>query len=226
MTVDPLILAFTGVALLLTLTPGADTLLVVRSVISRGQRAGFMAMFGISTGLFFHATLSALGLSVILVRSAEAFEIVKLAGACYLVYLGGRSIWGALRHKAGDGLADGRGQGDASPLETPSSNVQPAVAGRKSYFEGLTTNLLNPKVAIFYLAFLPQFIRPGEPVLGKSLLLAGIHFILGIIWLSLVTLFLDKMRRWITHPRTQRILESVTGVILIGFGLRLAVERR
>lgn len=198
-------------------------MLVVRSVISRGQRAGFMAMFGISTGLFIHATLSAIGLSVILLRSAEAFEIVKLAGACYLVYLGGRSIWGALRHKASD---SSRALPTANLLEMPSPNVQPAVPGRKSYFEGLTTNLLNPKVAIFYLAFLPQFIRPGEPVLGKSLLLAGIHFILGIIWLSLVTLFLGKMRRWITHPRTQRILESVTGVILIGFGLRLAVERR
>jgi threonine/homoserine/homoserine lactone efflux protein len=224
MSIDPMIIAFTGVALLLTLTPGADTLLVVRSVISRGQRAGFMAMLGISTGLFGHATLSALGLSVILVRSAAAFEIVKLAGAGYLVYLGGRSIWSALRRKPGHS-----GLGPDMESNQPPYGLQPSLAtagARKSYFEGLTTNLLNPKVAIFYLAFLPQFIHPGEAVLAKSLLLAGIHFILGIIWLSLVTLFLGKMRRWITHPRTQRVLESVTGVILIGFGLRLAVERR
>src|SRR5918911_3801618 len=99
--IDPQVLAFTGIAAILTVTPGADTMLVMRNVLSRGQRAGLLTTLGICSGLFFHATLSALGLSFILVRSAAVFEVVKLVGACYLIFLGGQSLWRALRHGRG-----------------------------------------------------------------------------------------------------------------------------
>jgi threonine/homoserine/homoserine lactone efflux protein len=98
--------------------------------------------------------------------------------------------------------------------------------GSHSIIEGLLTNVLNPKVAIFYLAFLPQFISPGDSVLAKSVLLAGIHFTLGIAWLSLVTVFLGRMRIFLTRPRVQRVIEATTGAVLIAFGARLALERR
>lgn len=212
--IDNQVLAFTGIAAILTVTPGADTLLVIRSVLARGQRAGLLTTLGICSGLFFHATLSALGLSLILVRSATVFEIVKLMGACYLIYLGGQSLWRAVR----------RG---ASKL---SDNGEMVARQKKewwqSFFEGLLTNVLNPKVAIFYLAFLPQFISPDDAALAKSLLLAGIHFMLGIVWLSLVTMFLGRMRQLLTRPRVQRAIEATTGAILIAFGARLAIERR
>jgi RhtB (resistance to homoserine/threonine) family protein len=212
--VDNQVLAFTGIAAVLTLTPGADTMLVMRSVFARGQRAGLLTTLGICSGLFFHATLSALGLSLILVRSAAAFEVVKLAGACYLIYLGGQSLWQAFR-----------------PGERELSPDGGAVAKQKkewwqSFLEGLLTNVLNPKVAIFYLAFLPQFISPGDPVLAKSLLLAGIHFMLGVVWLSLVTMFLGKVRASLTRPRVRRAIEATAGAVLIAFGVRLAMERR
>jgi RhtB (resistance to homoserine/threonine) family protein len=212
--IDNQVLAFAGIAAILTVTPGADTMLVMRSVFARGQRAGLLTSLGICSGLFFHATLSALGLSLILVRSATAFSIVKLLGACYLIYLGGQSLWRAFRHDA----------------RQPSAHEGFVNKQRKewwqSFLEGLLTNVLNPKVAIFYLAFLPQFISPGDSVLAKSLLLAGIHFMLGILWLSLVTMFLGKVRAFLIRPRVQRTIEATTGAVLIAFGARLAMERR
>jgi RhtB (resistance to homoserine/threonine) family protein len=212
--IDNQVLAFTGIAAVLTLTPGADTMLVMRSVFARGQRAGLSTSLGICSGLFFHATLSALGLSLILVRSATAFEIVKLIGAVYLVYLGSQSLWKALRN---------------GPRKVPANEGNVKKQKKEwwqSFIEGLLTNVFNPKVAIFYLAFLPQFISPGDPVLAKSLLLAGIHFVLGIVWLSLVTMFLGRLRGFLTRPGVQRTLEVTTGAILIAFGARLALERR
>lgn len=212
--IDNQVLAFTGIAAILTVTPGADTMLVMRSVFARGQRAGLLTSLGICSGLFFHATLSGLGLSLILVRSATAFEIVKLIGALYLVYLGGQSLWQAFR------------RGAKEPSTKEGSGNKQKKEWWQSFLEGLLTNVLNPKVAVFYLAFLPQFISPSDPVLAKSLLLAGIHFMLGILWLSLVTMFLGRVRGFLIRPRVQRTIEATTGAILIAFGARLAIERR
>lgn len=208
MIFDSQVLAFTGIAALLTLTPGADTMLVLRSALLRGRRAGLLTVAGICCGLFVHATLSALGLSVILVRSARAFEVVKLVGACYLVFLGLQSIVSAARGPR------------------PEKARAAAVSARRAFAEGLLNNVLNPKVAVFYLAFLPQFVGPRDPVLAKSLVLAGIHCAQGIVWLSFLTLFVGRMRLALARPGVQRGLESLSGVVLVGFGVRLAAERR
>jgi RhtB (resistance to homoserine/threonine) family protein len=207
-------LTFTGIALLLTITPGADTMLVMRSVVARGQRAGLLTTIGICCGLFVHASLSAVGLSVILVRSAAAFESVKLVGAAYLIFLGVQSLWRVMYHQSR--------VADDAPLERGHGTAR---TKRRPFLEGLLTNVLNPKVAVFYLAFLPQFIRPGDPVLLKSVFLASIHFLLGLLWLSLVTLVLGRLRAVLTRPHIQQRLEAITGVILIAFGVRLALER-
>lgn len=212
--IDHQIIAFAGIAAVLTLTPGADTMLVIRNVITRGKRAGFMTTFGICSGLFVHATLSAIGLSIILVRSATAFQVVKLLGAGYLFFLGAQSLWRAWhRQSAISDVSKGR-------------ETEDKREGWHSFFEGMMTNVLNPKVAIFYLAFLPQFVSPDDPVFGKSVLLAGIHFVEGIIWLSLLTAFLGRMRMWLTRPRVQQGLQTIGGAVLIAFAMRLATERR
>ena len=208
---DPQVLAFTGVAALLTITPGADTMLVMRSVMLRGQRAGFLTTLGICVGCLLHAAFSALGLSLILLQSAAAYEAVKWLGAGYLVYLGLQSLRVAWRDPA------------AKPLVL---EVAESGKPRRAFLEGLLTNLFNPKVAIFYLAFLPQFLSPGDPVLTKSLLLALIHAALGVTWLSLITVFLGRMRRWLERPRVKRSIEALAGSMLILFGLRLALERK
>jgi len=151
---DSQVLAFTLVAAILTMTPGADTLLVVRNVLRGGRGDGFVTMFGICSGLYAHAVLSALGISVILMHSATAFTVLKIAGACYLVWLGIQSLQSAGRASAAPELAD------AGAVRVP------AV---RSFREGFLTNLLNPKVIVFYLALLPQFIGPDDPVLQARL---------------------------------------------------------
>lgn len=207
------LVTYTAVAAVLTVTPGADTMLVIRNVIARGRRAGVITTLGICSGLFVHATLSALGLSVILARSAEAFTIVKLAGAGYLAWLGAQSLRRAARRAPPD--ASWSGADDARALE-------PA----RSWREGFLTNVLNPKVAVFYLAFLPQFVGPGDPLLPTFLLLAAIHAALGLVWLSGLAALLEGARGWFTRAAVRRALEGVSGTVLVGLGARLALAWR
>jgi threonine/homoserine/homoserine lactone efflux protein len=207
--------AFVIVAFVLTITPGADTMLVLRSALARGRAAGLVTTLGIISGLFVHASLSALGLSLILVQSAEAFTLVKWAGAIYLGYLGLSSILASIRP----------GQG-GSPEHVLALDVKPRRVWQ-SFVEGMLNNVLNPKVAIFYLAFLPQFVVPDSgSVLGQSLTLATIHALMGIGWLSGVAFLTDTLRTVVTHPRVRRGIEGFTGLVLLGFGVRLALERR
>ena len=212
---DPQVLAFTGIAALLTLTPGADTMLVLKNVLARGRRAGLLTTLGICSGCLFHATLSSLGLSLILLRSATAYEAVKLLGAGYLMFLGAQALLQTFRH------------GPVSDQEVRVGAESGRQGGQfRSFGEGFFTNILNPKVAVFYLAFLPQFIRPDEPAFTKSMLLAAIHCGLGIVWLSTFTLFIEGIRGWLNRPQVRRMMEATTGMVLIGFGARLAMERR
>jgi len=225
---DAQVIQFILVAAVLTATPGADTMLVVRSVLRRGKQAGFATTFGVCLGLFVHATVSALGLSVLLVRSALAFNIVRWAGVAYLLFLGLQSL---VRLWQADGETDNHSlpiltETYAEDVTGQTSTWVRLAKQRQAFLEGLFTNILNPKVAVFYLAFLPQFVSPGDPVLAKSLLLAGLHFSMGMMWLSLVTVLLGRLGGVISSGRTGRWLEGVAGVVLIGFGLRLALEQR
>jgi threonine/homoserine/homoserine lactone efflux protein len=208
---DSQLLAFALVAAVVTVIPGADMALVARSVLSRGRRAGCVSSVGICTGLWVHAVASALGLSTILMTSATLFSLVKLAGALYLVALGLLSLRRALVSDAGQPAFSG----SATARDT-----------RRAFVQGLLSNLLNPKVALFYLTLLPQFIRPSDPVLGRSLLLASVHVIIGLVWLVIYAHSLGRLSGFLRRPRARRILEGVTGALLIGIGGRLAWERR
>jgi threonine/homoserine/homoserine lactone efflux protein len=206
-TLDGSILAFTGIVALLTILPGADMALVAKVTLLDGKRAAFFTSLGICAGLPVHATASALGLSLILATSAEAFTVVKFAGAAYLAYLGIRTIRDSFRPAADQAVVTDR------------------VRSRRAAFaQGWLSNLLNPKVALFYLTFLPQFISPGDSVLAKSLLLAWIHAVLGLVWLPLYAYAIDRLGALIRGVR--RWLERVSGAALIGLGVRLALERR
>ncbi|HLQ05264.1 MAG TPA: LysE family translocator [Verrucomicrobiae bacterium] len=204
---DPRFLAGLGVLALLTISPGQDMALVAKITLERGRRAALVTSLGICSGLLVHATASALGLSVILATSAEAFTIVRLAGAAYLAYLGLRSLRDSFRAAVVAESAPRR------RLATP-------------YVQGLLNNLLNPKVAIFYLTFLPQFIDPAGDVLAQSLLFAVAHAVMGIVWLSAYAYVLARLSRLFARSGVRRWLERVTGVVLVGLGLRLAFERR
>ena len=209
---DPQVLAFAFVAALMTVSPGADTFLVVRNTLRGGRGDGWATVAGICSGLFVHALLSALGVSAILAHSAAAFLALKLAGAAYLAWLGIQSLHSAARGTAAVRQPDASGAGRAPP-------------GR-SFREGFLTNLLNPKVIVFYLALLPQFVSPGDPVLARSLLLAAIHFAEGILWLGFVAWGVDRSRRYFLRPLLRRWMDAICGTVLVALGLRLALAQR
>ncbi len=211
---DPHILMFLGLAVVLTITPGADTALVTKNTLSHGRPAALATTLGISTGLMVHATMSGLGLSAILNESALAFEIVKWIGAAYLVFIGLRSLFGK-GHLAA-----------AAHAEAPTEAGSGRQVWRRAYTQGLLTNVLNPKVALFYLTLLPQFMVPGDAVLLKSLLLAGIHITLGLVWLSTYAYFLSRLSDMLMRPAVRQRLERVTGLLLLALGVRLAWEHR
>jgi len=205
-------ITFFIVAALLTISPGADTMLVIRNVISSNARRGFLTTTGICSGLFFHAALSALGVSVILVKSAAAFYVLKTVGALYLCWLGIQSLRMAFQ-KEGN-------------LKFFEDNKKSPVKLKKSFLEGWLNNVLNPKTAVFYFAFLPQFINPGDPVLVKSLGLAGIHCVMSFIWLSFIVFSVHSLRLLFIRPLFRRTLEGLSGGVLISLGIKLAFESR
>lgn len=203
---DPLFVAGLAVLALLTISPGADMALVAKITLEQGRRAALLATLGICSGLFVHATASALGLSVILATSAEAFTVVKLAGAAYLVYLGVQALRSSFRD---DVVAAAAPRRAASP-----------------FLQGLLSNVLNPKVAVFYLTFMPQFMSPGDNVLVRSLAFAVAHAVMGIMWLTAYAYVLSRISVVLARSGARRWLERVTGGVLIALGLRLALERR
>jgi threonine/homoserine/homoserine lactone efflux protein len=166
---------------------------------------------GSASGLFVHALLSALGVSALLAHSASAFLALKMAGAAYLAWLGFQSLRGATR-----------GPAPTAPSEIASLRVPSS----RSYREGFLSNLLNPKVIVFYLALLPQFLTQGDAVLAKSLLLTAIHFAEGILWLGFVAWGVDRSRRFFMRPALRRSMDALCGTILVALGLRLAFAER
>jgi RhtB (resistance to homoserine/threonine) family protein len=191
---------------LLTITPGADTALVLSNALRTGSKGVLMTTLGICAGLLFHAAMSALGLSVILQQSARLYSAIKWAGALYLMYLGAKSVYGAFGSAAATAPADAPRNGSA-------------------FRQGILTNILNPKVAVFYLTFLPQFVDPARSVLFQSFALASIHISMSFVWLYAIGSFVGYFRAFLSRPRVRRSMESVTGLALFGFGARLALSR-
>jgi len=212
---DSRLWAFVVVATLLAITPGADTLLVVRNVLTRGRVAALLTVAGIAGGCVVHAVLSAVGVSLILVRSAEAFAVLRFCGAAYLIVLGVQSVRRWWRVDDGARAASDSG----APALRTSRRL-------RSFVEGLLTNLLNPKVGIFYLAFLPQFIAPGDLALERSLRLAALHIGIGVVWLSVLSFGVGRIRPLVESRLWRARLEGVSGAVLIALGVKLAAARR
>lgn len=204
-----LLLTYLVAITLLTITPGVDTMIMIRNSARGGWQDGVATSTGICSGLFLHATVSAMGISVILLQSAYAFSALKLVGACYLIWLGGNSLYALLK---------GRG----------AFHIGPAQAGeftlRRSLREGFLSNALNPKTALFYMAFLPQFIDPTGSALMQSLFLAGLHFIIAMIWQTLLAVGVNRAKDWLQRPRVSQWFNGLTGSVLVFLGLKLATS--
>lgn len=197
---------------LLTLTPGVDTMLVIRNSARGGWWDGAVSSLGICSGLFVHATVSALGISIILLQTAWAFAALKWIGAAYLVWLGLCS-WKRVISKRHIFLA---GHGSTEP---------DTFLFSRSMREGFLSNVLNPKPVIFYMAFLPQFIDPTGPALTQSLMVAGIHFCVSMTYQCVLAAMVGKAKNWLQRPFVNRIFDTLTGAILIFIGLQLATEK-
>jgi threonine/homoserine/homoserine lactone efflux protein len=176
------------------------------------RSAGFSTMFGICCGTIVHGLFASLGVSVILMKSATLLQIVKFVGAGYLIFLGAQSLRAAWKIKK------------ENKIETPPTLEKKKTGASKSFLQGLLTNALNPKVALFYLSFIPQFIHAGDP-LFKPLFLAGIHIVMGIIQLSTVILMITKLRKYLVSPKVKSAMEATCGMMLTGFGIKLALQK-
>ncbi len=196
---------------LLTITPGVDTMLIIRNSARGGWKDGAVSSFGICSGLIIHAGVSALGISVILMQTAWAFSALKLIGACYLIWLG-ISNWKSVLQKKQLIVKDN--------LSTGSNGFN----CMQSFKEGFLSNVLNPKAVIFYMAFLPQFINPSKSALTQSLILAGIHFIIAMLWQCFLALSINKLKNWLQQPKVNRIFGGLTGSVMILLGFKLATD--
>jgi threonine/homoserine/homoserine lactone efflux protein len=201
------LLPYLVASVLVTVIPGADMALITRQVLVGGPALAQKTIFGNLTGLLVHGVALAAGLSALLVASATAYTTVKLVGAAYLIYLGVQALLASRR----------------PPASAPPAGV---AAPRRAFLQGLVSTVLNPKPALFFLTFLPQFVDRDAPVLPQTLTLAGIHVIVGLVWLSVYARLIHRARTLLTAPRVKAWLERTTGAVLIAFGLRVAVERR
>lgn len=200
--------AFLIAGIILNITPGTDTMYILSRSISQGKKAGILSALGIATGAVFHVIIATLGLSVLLAKSSVAFEIVKFTGALYLIFLGVKT----LLHKDTEGFK----------LENTK------ISYRKIYFSGIMTNILNPKVALFFIAFLPQFINPEFTQNALPFLILGATFLTtGTIWCLLLALFAAKISNKIRNNYViKKWLDKTTGGVFIALGIKLALLKR
>lgn len=196
---------------ILTMVPGSDTMIIFRNTLRGGLKDGFVSSFGIGLGLMFHAVLSAIGISAILLYSATAFTILKTLGAIYLLWLGFSNIKTYIQSK----------------YKEKKINVKLSeFLFIRSLKEGFLSNVLNPKIVIFYMAFLPQFIDKESSVLFQSIYLAFFHFCISFVWLGILSYTIISANAFIMKPNIRQKLELFSGLIMLLLGLKLLFEKR
>lgn len=198
--------AFISAATLLTITPGLDTALVVRTLATGAARAALLAAFGIASGCFVWAIIVALGLGAVLDASVLAYNVLRWLGAAYLVWTGYKML--------------------RNPRRTFIADVPGAQARHQAFATGALTNLLNPKVGVFYVSFLPQFVPDGVSVGSFILLLGAIHALLGMIWFTCLIAATRPVMRFLQRPRVVSACDRLTGGMFVAFGIGLALQSR
>ncbi|MFI0915023.1 LysE family translocator [Streptomyces abikoensis] len=202
--------SFALVVGLLTITPGLDTALILRTAARGEQRRAWGVVLGIQTGTLCWGALTSAGVTALLAASRLAYETLRWAGAAYLLWMGARMLWEA------------RGRATASAEPEP---AEPAAPGgfAAGWRQGLVTNLLNPKMGVFYVAVLPQFIPASAPHFLMGLALTSVHAMLGVLWAAVLVGFARALRDWLRKPAARRAMDRITGTAIVGFGVKLAV---
>jgi threonine/homoserine/homoserine lactone efflux protein len=208
-TIGSALLSFALLAGLLTILPGLDTALILRSALTQSRRHAYSTALGIMSGTFAWGAAAAVGAAALLAASELAFTVLKLVGAAYLVYLGVSMIVASFRKHP-------EAQIDTAPKAVGSLWA--------AYGRGALTNLLNPKVGVFYIALIPQFIPPHVVPVAMGLLLAAVHVVESLIWFSAIILATSVARRWLQSSRVSAWIDRITGGVVVGFGAVLALE--
>ncbi|WP_461534408.1 LysE family translocator [Sinomicrobium sp.] len=202
--------AFLLASVLLNITPGADTMYILGRSIAQGKKAGLYSAIGIGTGALIHCVFAVLGLSIIIAKSALAFQIVKYAGAGYLIFLGLKML--LTKRDSAFELKD----------------THKKLSGKRIYLSGILTNVLNPKVALFFLAFLPQFVDPESVENPLPFLILGLTFVTtGTLWCLALAFFSSKLSKSIRENyNIKKWLDRITGGIFIAMGIKLALSEK
>lgn len=204
------LLSFIGVAALIIMIPGADMALVARNTLANGRLSGLKTVAGAGFGLSVHAGAAVAGLSAVIATSARAFEAVKLVGAGFLIFMGIQTLMASRQSPTGANES----------VSGPKRQVS-----RNPTLEGFLTNVLNPKLAIFFLSLLPQFVSSPSNATSETLLLSAVFIAMGGAWLSFYVFAIDSMSGFLNRPTIQNRINRVVGVVLIGLGARLALFR-
>ncbi|MBP0448123.1 LysE family translocator [Kitasatospora sp. RG8] len=198
--------SFALVVGVLTLAPGVDTALILRTAALGHRRQAWGVITGVQTGTLTWGVLSSAGVTALLTASQVAYEVLRWAGAAYLIWMGVKLL---------------RSRGDEAAAE-----AGPAAGGfRQGWRRGTTTNLLNPKVGVFYMAVLPQFIPAGAPHFAAGVALTCVHLLEGLVWSAVLVAFAQAVRGWLRRPSARRLMDRVTGAVVVGFGVKLAAAQ-
>ncbi|MGW0884650.1 LysE family translocator [Streptomyces sp. NPDC002671] len=214
MTVSSAIASFAVVAGMLTIMPGLDTALVLRSAITLGRRRAFATALGILCGVLVWGVAAALGAAAVLTASHLLYDALRVAGAGYLAWLGIGMLRRTLKERGRPVSGDTANGAGATTAE---------ATWARSWACGLGTSLLNPKNGVFYMAMLPQFIPSGAPHLLMGVVLATVHDLEGLVWFSALIFGTQLVRRWLNRGSVQRVIDAITGTVLVGFGIKLAL---
>ncbi|WP_099363263.1 LysE family translocator [Fredinandcohnia onubensis] len=201
---------FVLMCIFLIILPGPDTAIATKNTLTLGKSGGLKTALGTCCALLIHTSAAVFGLSAIIVKSALLFSIFKYVGAIYLIYLGVKTLW-SLRRKE-----------EAATVDV---NAKSQFVHTSCFKQGFLTNILNPKVAVFFLTFLPQFVDPGSHTFIPFLLMGITYTVLTAIWFFLYVLLINQVSAFMKKPKSQKIIEGITGTVLVGFGIKLALEK-
>jgi threonine/homoserine/homoserine lactone efflux protein len=216
MNIAQALVAFAAAAGLLTITPGLDTALVLRTAAVEGSRRAMWAGTGICLGCLTWGLAASVGLGALLDTSKVAYNALHTVGACYLIFLGTKLFLRARRSPS-----------QVTGTEGLRTSEESANEGAARWFaRGFLTNMLNPKVGVFYVTFLPLFVPRGINVTAFSILLASIHATQGMLWFSALIIATRPLSTWLRRPRVEKSIDRTTGAVLVGLGLKLLLDRR
>jgi RhtB (resistance to homoserine/threonine) family protein len=201
---------FVLMCIFLIILPGPDTAIATKNTVTFGRIGGLKTAVGTCCALLIHTSAAVLGLSAIIVKSALLFSLFKYVGAVYLIYLGVKTLWSLKKKEVAASVE----------MDTKSQFVN-----KSCFKQGFLTNLLNPKVAVFFLTFLPQFVDSGSNTFLPFLIMGITYTVLTAVWFLLYVYLINQISAFMKKPKTQNIIEAITGTILIGFGLKLALEK-